>query len=88
MQVIKLFAGFLGVTNKNLYFYDFSAGGFASLLVSAYFKSATAIVNNPQTDMTKYDLGHVERILKLGFMGMTVEDYKSLSFQSVTFISL
>ena len=75
-HIIKKFAKFLNIETSNLFFYGSSAGGFASLLVSAYFKNSTAIVNNPQTDVVNYEEVHVKRILKIGFSDIDINSYR------------
>lgn len=52
------------IKNENIIFYGSSCGGFMSIVLSTLIKGSTAIVNNPQTDISKYYIVPVSRLFK------------------------
>ncbi|WEG13302.1 alpha/beta hydrolase [Pullulanibacillus sp. KACC 23026] len=73
-ELIKESAQKLGIPLENVVLYASSGGGFASLQLSALIPELTAIVINPQIDVTKYDNRNVEKLLNTCFDGMTREE--------------
>ncbi|MGO3077941.1 hypothetical protein [Corynebacterium casei] len=61
-------------TSHNLVFYGSSAGGFASLYYSHHFKHSLAVVANPQTDISKYHIEHVDQFLNRAWGTSNIED--------------
>lgn len=57
-------------------FYGSSAGGFTSLMMSSYFKDSWAVVNNPQTDWTKFHISKVTDVLDSVYNGCNIDTYK------------
>ncbi|SHP75110.1 Uncharacterised protein [Mycobacteroides abscessus subsp. abscessus] len=50
------------IQSKDTLFYGSSAGGFMSLILAGLIKGSKALVNNPQTIVTNYYAGHVNRL--------------------------
>ncbi|WP_439594635.1 hypothetical protein [Falsiroseomonas sp.] len=67
----------LGIRNENILFYGSSAGGFTSLMMASRMPGASALVNNPQTDVLKFRRGGVRRLLEVGFGGIPLDRAKA-----------
>ncbi|MGE6630253.1 glycosyl transferase family 2 [Bacillus sp. NPDC077027] len=76
-KILKKLSSLLNIEEKNIYFYGSSCGGFISLYLSAYFKSSTAIVNNPQTNVMNYYMSHVNKLLELSYNGLSKEEIRT-----------
>ncbi len=73
VQIIKQFVAKLGLKNEDVLFYGSSGGGFTSLMMAGLMHGASAVVNNPQTDILLYHERHVEALLKNSFNSITKE---------------
>ncbi|MCR0983674.1 hypothetical protein [Roseomonas populi] len=60
----------LGLENRQVLFYGSSAGGFGSLMLASRLEGASALVNNPQTDVLKFRRGGVGHLLRVAFGGI------------------
>ncbi|VXA78568.1 MULTISPECIES: hypothetical protein [Aeromonas] len=67
VNIISHIASQLNVDRANTIFYGSSAGGFSSLVMSAYLKGSKAIVQNPQIDIKKYHGSHYSELIKNNF---------------------
>jgi hypothetical protein len=63
----------IGVPMSEVVTYGSSGGGFAALRLAALLEQVTAVVINPQTDITRYYRGHVSRFLAACFDGLSVQ---------------
>lgn len=61
----------LRIQDGNILFYGTSAGGFSSMMLSTQFDDPAVFVNNPQTDVLKFNRGGVARLLQLAFRGLS-----------------
>lgn len=75
-EVIVKICEIIGKESKDVYYYGSSAGGFMSIYLATLHKGSTAIANNPQTYVTKYNKAAVDRLFKAVFPGMSEEDIK------------
>ncbi|BEV39953.1 hypothetical protein BSB_30260 [Bacillus stercoris] len=62
-NIIRELAYKIKVNMNNIFFYGSSAGGFMSLILASFLR-ATAIVNNPQTDVCTFYQSHVGRLFE------------------------
>ncbi|WP_421144306.1 alpha/beta hydrolase family protein [Aeromonas dhakensis] len=76
-ELIKNYAISIGVNEERIFLYGSSAGGFAALMVAAYFNNATVIANNPQTDWTMFYKNKVAEVLNIIYGGLTPNEYKN-----------
>lgn len=67
VEIIKKFAELLNVSNRNIYFYGSSGGGFAALKFAESFPKATAIAINPQINCLNYAVKNVVEKFKTVF---------------------
>ncbi|WP_026672400.1 hypothetical protein [Alkalihalobacterium bogoriense] len=74
LGLVKKVADNIGVSYENVIFYGSSGGGFASLKLTALLPESSAVVINPQIDVTKYDNGSVLKLLKRCFGGVTRDE--------------
>ncbi|MFD2759369.1 hypothetical protein [Gulosibacter faecalis] len=75
VQVVEAAGELLGVPASNRLHYGSSAGGFQAMVTAAADKGSIALVNNPQTDWTKYNIGHaVRRTLDHSFSSRSTEE--------------
>ncbi|WP_439843478.1 hypothetical protein [Aeromonas dhakensis] len=72
VNVISKIASQLMIARENTIFYGSSAGGFSSLIMSAYLKGSKAIVQNPQIDIKKYHGNYYAEIIKNNFNNLDV----------------
>jgi hypothetical protein len=63
---------------QRLLLYGSSAGGFTALMLGGLIPEATVIVNNPQTDVTRYSDRHVGPLLQTCFGGMEFAEARAL----------
>ncbi|PEA24341.1 glycosyl transferase [Bacillus cereus] len=73
MILMKILAK-LHVDHKNVLFYGSSGGGFMSLILAGFVKGSTALVNNPQTILTKWIPVPVNQVFNLSYPGLLRED--------------
>lgn len=85
---------------NELFFYGSSAGGFIAMQVASRYEGCKVLVNNCQTDISKYYKRHVNELLETAFSGMPILDvqeiygerlslikrYKSLPLPKVTYM--
>jgi len=73
-KLIKLVAGQLHVSLKDVFCYGSSGGGFAALRLGARMNDIGIVAVNPQTDITKYEQGSVEKFLRICFNGISRDE--------------
>lgn len=76
-NMIKKYAEIINVKEDRILLYGSSAGGFTALMVAAYFNNVKVVVNNPQTDWTKFYKNKVDEVLNTIYDGISLHDYKS-----------
>ncbi|TYR81532.1 glycosyl transferase family 2 [Priestia megaterium] len=64
----------INVAPEKVLFYGSSGGGFMSLFLAGYLKGATALVNNPQTCLTKWLKTPVRNVFALSYPGLSEEE--------------
>lgn len=69
-------------------FYGSSAGGFTSLMMSAYFENSWAVVNNPQTDWTKFHTSKVLDVINTIYSYSDIQEYKENNAYKFSPVSL
>ncbi|MFK4417344.1 hypothetical protein ABH961_005948 [Bacillus sp. RC251] len=84
MILMKILAK-LHVDHKNVLFYGSSGGGFMSLILAGFVKGSTALVNNPQTILTKWIPVPVNQVFNLSYPGLLREDIEKSSVIELTF---
>ncbi|MEE2524668.1 hypothetical protein [Pseudarthrobacter sp. J47] len=58
-------------------YFGSSAGGYQALVAAALDPGSLCVVNNPQVDWTRhFHESHINRLLKVGFNGLTVEELR------------
>jgi len=70
-ELLEMFLFKMSIETKNVLFYGGSAGG---LMMAGYFKDAIACVTNPQTNVLKFNLDIVDKLLKYAFDGLSREE--------------
>lgn len=77
-NIIKEIMTCLTIQDEEVYYFGSSAGGFMSLILSAMHISSSAIVNNPQTDITTYYEAHANPLLErvYGSNPVNYQNYK------------
>ena len=73
-KLLHILASIMNIPNQRIFFYGSSAGGFMSLILSGFIKNSTAIVNNPQKNLSKYRENNVNTLFKHAHPGMKKED--------------
>lgn len=62
-KIISVLAAKNGVKSKNILFFGSSGGGFTALILSAFIKKSTVIVNNPQIFLANYAKQHFNQMV-------------------------
>ncbi len=62
------------VLHKNVLFFGSSGGGFMSLMLAGFLKDTVALVNNPQTCLTKWISGPVQNVFRHSYSGLSEEE--------------
>lgn len=85
---VKRLAKKLDVSSDNVFFYGGSAGGFTSLQMAASYPNSTAIVDIPQTDLTRYaQRNQIKRAFEAGFGAGTFENQRDSHLDRLSVIS-
>lgn len=66
-EMVKMLAKKMNVVDENVCYFGSSAGGFMSMLLASMHKDSFSIVNNPQTDIKNYHVGHSKPLLELSY---------------------
>ena len=64
----------INIPHKNVLFYGSSAGGFMSFILAGYVKESIALVNSPQTCLTKWLYTPVMQVFTLSYPGLSMEE--------------
>ncbi len=72
-EIIRSLATHINISSQNILFCGSSAGGFTSLMMAAYVRSAAFVVN-PQTDLTRDRRYRLDPILQKTFSGISPEE--------------
>ncbi|MGK9044811.1 glycosyl transferase [Mammaliicoccus vitulinus] len=73
-EIAKRVAEHLNIAAQNVVYCGSSAGGFMSMYLATLHKASTAVVNNPQCYVDRYDKINVEKLYKKIFPGRS-RDY-------------
>lgn len=76
VQEVKKVLKKMRMNNNDVVFYGGSAGGFTSLQMASCLRNSTAIVDIPQTDLTRYQ--HITQIIRAFEAGFGVNSYKEI----------
>lgn len=77
MKVLLVLSRSLGISRpEQRTYYGSSAGGFATLLELAYDRRASAIVNNPQIDWTRWYVHQARPVLAAHFSGLNAKQVR------------
>jgi hypothetical protein len=68
----------IGMDPNNVLFYGSSGGGFMSLILAGYIRGSMAIVNSPQTCLTKWLPVPVQDVFNLAYPRLTQEEIMNL----------
>lgn len=63
---------------KNTIFYGSSAGGFMSLILAGYIKDSIALVNSPQTCLSKWLQTPVKQVFELSYQTSSIDEVMKL----------
>jgi hypothetical protein len=72
--LIEKFMKKVQVNSSNVLFYGSSGGGFMSMFLAGYVKGAKALVNNPQTCLTKWLKTPVRQVFNLSYPNLTEDE--------------
>lgn len=72
--LIEKFMKKVQVSPSNVLFYGSSGGGFMSMFLAGYVKGAKALVNNPQTCLTKWLKTPVRQVFNLSYPNLTEDE--------------
>lgn len=72
--ILKLIMAKAKIPQKNVIFYGSSAGGFMSLILAGYVRESIALVNSPQTSLTKWIKTPVRQVFECSYPDQTEED--------------
>lgn len=75
-EIVSKICEILDKDSDDVYYYGSSAGGFMSIYLATLHKGSTAIANNPQTYVTKYNRLAVNRLFKSVFPDFSDEEIK------------
>lgn len=75
-EMLKKVCSKMGFSQDTIIFYGSSAGGYVSLKLACYFPNSYAVVNNPQTDWTKFYEPSVCKLLSVSYKCKSVSEYK------------
>jgi hypothetical protein len=76
--ILTKFIEKIGVSPKNVLFYGSSAGGFMSLILAGFIKDSTALVNSPQTCLTRWLKVPVQQVFDLSYPGLSEQEIMKL----------
>lgn len=71
--LLKLFKK-IQYETKDVVFYGSSGGGFMSMILAGYIRGSKALVNNPQTCLTRWLKTPVQSVFNLSYQGLTTEE--------------
>jgi hypothetical protein len=66
------------ISPSNVLFYGSSAGGFMALILAGYIKESVALVNSPQTCLTKWLKTPVKQVFELSYPKLSEQEIMSL----------
>lgn len=73
-KIIEKLIRLTQVPSSNVLFYGSSAGGFMSLILAGHIKESKALVNSPQTCLTKWLKTPVKQVFDLSYPGLTIDE--------------
>lgn len=76
-ELLKLVRSKIFLKIDKTIFFGSSAGGFSSLMLSAYFQDSVVVVNNPQIDWTNFYQKKVSEVLNEIYEGISIEEYRN-----------
>lgn len=71
--VIKI-SQLLNIESNHVFYFGSSGGGFMSIMLATMHKHSTAIVNNPQAFVHRYNKNTIEKVYNYIFPEMTVDE--------------
>ncbi|WP_245629066.1 glycosyl transferase family 2 [Alicyclobacillus shizuokensis] len=72
--ILTKLIGKIGVNQQNVLFYGSSGGGFMSLILAGYIRDSTALVNCPQTCLTKWLEIPVQNVFNLSYPSLSIQE--------------
>ncbi|UBH13863.1 glycosyl transferase [Macrococcus armenti] len=86
--IAKKISHVLRIKDENVYYFGSSAGGFMALGLATFHKDATAIVNNPQTDVMKYYEKSYKALFQRVFRNMEIDEVNKLYRKRLSLIEM
>lgn len=77
-EIVNRICEIINKDSEDVYYFGSSAGGFMSIYLATLHKGSTAIANNPQTYVTKYNKAAVDRLFKSVFPDQSDEEIKKI----------
>lgn len=78
----------INIPRSNTLLFGASAGGFMAMMLAAHLKGTCAVVDNPQSDVVKFDAPGVRRMLEFSYEGRSPSEVESLFAERVNVTSL
>ena len=75
-DIVRILATHINMSTQSILFCGSSAGGFTSLMMAAYFRSAAFVVN-PQTDLARDGKYRLDPLLRRCFSGISREEARN-----------
>lgn len=72
-DILRKILGIIGVSNKNTIIYGNSSAGYMAMILATVLKDSKAIINNPQTDISRYHRNIVFNVFKVIYPNMNLE---------------
>ncbi|UBH11652.1 hypothetical protein [Macrococcus armenti] len=86
--IAKKISHVLGIKDENVYYFGSSAGGFMALGLATFHKNATAIVNNPQTDVMKYERSAYIKLFERVFKDIDISTIQDIYKERLSIIEM
>lgn len=87
-KILNKLINIMKIQRKKTIFYGSSGGGFMSIILATLLKGSTAIVNNPQVDITKYHIGHVKKLFSGIYCDQDIKDIFKLNRERLNVIDM
>lgn len=87
-EILNKLINIMKIQAKNTVFYGSSGGGFMSIILSTYLKGSTAIVNNPQVDITKYHTKHINKLFSKIYPNKDIDDVFKLNKERLSVVEM
>ncbi|MGG7141910.1 hypothetical protein ACQPVP_00370 [Clostridium nigeriense] len=87
-KIIDKLINIIKIQRKKTIFYGSSGGGFMSIILSTFLKGSTAIVNNPQVDITKYHIGPIRKLFSQIYADRDINDIFKIKRERLNVIDM